>query len=72
MNLLIIVDIKINFYLKVLLKSIYIYMYTYTYIKLQMRRDSANKNAEFSQLVLGMGCPQEQRLFINIYRCLQI
>ena len=47
-------------------------MYTYTYIKLQMRRDSANKNAEFSQLVLGMGCPQEQRLFINIYRCLQI
>ena len=47
-------------------------MYTFTYIKLQMRRGSANKNAEFSQLVLGMGCPQEQRLFINIYRCLQI
>ena len=30
------------------------------------------KPAEFSRLVSAMGCPQEQRLFVNIYRCLQI
>ena len=38
----------------------------------RMRRESSNKNAEFSQLVSAMGCPQEQKLFINIYCCLQI
>ena len=32
-----------------------------------MRRDSVNKNAEYSQLVSAMGYPQERRLFINIY-----
>ena len=32
-----------------------------------MRRDSANKNAEFSLLVSAMGCPQERKLFISIY-----
>ena len=32
-----------------------------------MRRDSANKNKELSLLVSVMGCPQERRLFINIY-----
>ena len=37
-----------------------------------MRRDSANKNTKFSQLVSAISCPQEQRLFINIYPCLQI
>ena len=43
----------------------------YIYIIVRTRRDSANKNAEFSQLVSAMGCPQERRLLINIYRCLQ-
>ena len=37
-----------------------------------MRRDSANKNAEFSPLVSAMGCPLERSVFINIYHCLQI
>ena len=32
-----------------------------------MRRDPANKNKELSLLVSVMGCPQERRLFINIY-----
>ena len=39
-------------------------------MRIRMRRDSgmdsANKNAEFSQLVSAMGCLQERRLFINI------
>ena len=35
-----------------------------------MRRDSANKNKELSLLVSVMGCPQERRLFINIYHWL--
>ena len=30
----------------------------------RLRRDSANKKAEFSQLVSAMGCTQERRLFI--------
>ena len=47
------------------------YMYICIYIA-HMRRDSANKNTEFSQLVSAISCPQEQRLFINIYPCLQI
>ena len=37
-----------------------------------MRSDLASKNAEFSQLVSAVDCSQEQRLFINIYQCLQI
>ena len=31
-----------------------------------------NTKAEISQLVSAMECPQERRLFINIYRCLEI
>ena len=37
-----------------------------------MRKDSGNKNADFSQLVSAMDCPLERWLFINIYRCLQV
>ena len=55
----------------------YVCMYVCVYICLCIyivcvRRDSVNKTAEFSQVVSAMVCPQEQRFFINIYRCLQI
>ena len=38
----------------------------------RMTRDSSSKNAEFSQLVSAMGCPQERRFFINIYQDIQL
>ena len=52
---------------------LYMYMYVYIYIYIVcVRRDSANKTAEFSPVVSAIVCPLERRLFINIYRCLQI
>ena len=50
---------------------IYVYVCAYIYI-VCVRSDSANKTAEFSQVVSAIVCPLERRLFINIYRCLQI
>ena len=41
------------------------YRYTHTH-------SSANKNAELSQLISAMGCSQERKLLIKIYRCLHI
>ena len=38
----------------------------------RMKQDSANEKEGFCQLVSATGCPQEWRLFIKIYRCLQI
>ena len=38
-------------------EHIYIYIYIYIYMYIYIYIYTANKNTEFSQLVLAMGCP---------------